>query len=203
MWCAVAISSDAGSWSRTWDRRHRPKLPPLVAPFPVPTGFEQIHDYQVAVTTTADGGADFVETIQYDFGSTPDRHGILRDLRLTQPCNDQWQRVYPMTNLTVSSPTGAPTGVKLDSSNGVTTARVGDADKNVHGVQTYVVRYHLAGVINRFADHDEFYWNAIGPDWDVMVWNGVVQVTRPGPTGPHHVLLRAGRIQDRCATRPT
>ena len=51
------------------------ELPPLVAPFPVPTGFEQIHDYQVAVTATADGGADFVETIVYDFGSTPDRRG--------------------------------------------------------------------------------------------------------------------------------
>ena len=55
----------------------------------MPTGFEQIHDYQVVITTNADGSADFEETIVYDFGTTADRHGILRELRLTQPCNDR------------------------------------------------------------------------------------------------------------------
>jgi uncharacterized membrane protein YgcG len=168
------------------------ELPPFVAPLPVPTGFEQVRDYQVAVTANADGSADFVETIVYDFGATPDRRGILRELRLSQPCNEQWRRVYPMSDLTVTSPTGAPTGVKVESSNGATTVRVGDADKNVDGVQTYVVRYHLAGVINRFADHDEFYWNAIGPAWTVTVRNGVVQVT--GPAAPVRTTCFSGPV---------
>jgi len=143
------------------------ELPPFVAPFPVPNGFEQIHQYDVDVATNPDGSADFVETIVYDFGRTPDRHGILRELRLTQPCNEQWDRAYPMTKLTVSSPTGAPTKVETDTANGITVLKIGDADKNVQGVQTYILQYHLAGVINPFADHDEFYWNAIGPGWDV------------------------------------
>jgi uncharacterized membrane protein YgcG len=168
------------------------ELPGFVAPYPVPTGVEQIHDYDVAVTTNPDGSADFTETIVYDFGTTPDRHGILRDLRLSQPCNDQWQRVYPMSQVKVTSPTGAPTSVKLESSNGVTTIRVGDADKNVHGVQTYVLQYHLDGVINGFADHDELYWNAIGPGWNVVVWNGVVHVTGPAP--PARITCYAGPV---------
>ena len=82
--------------------------------------------------------------------------------------------------------------MKLESSDGVTTARIGDADKNVHGVQTYVVSYHLAGVINRFADHDEFYWNAIGPGWDFTVWNGVTQVT--GPAAPDRITCFSGPV---------
>jgi hypothetical protein len=48
---------------------------------------------------------------------------------------------------------GAPTSVKLESSEGITTIRRRHG-KNVHGIQTYVVSYHLAGVINR---HDELY----------------------------------------------
>jgi uncharacterized membrane protein YgcG len=167
-------------------------LPPFVAPFPVPTGFEQIQQYDVAITANPDGGADFTETIVYDFGSTPDRHGILRDLRLTQPCNEQWRRVYPISQVKVTSPSGAPTGVKTDESDGVTTLKIGDADTNVHGVQTYVVQYHLAGVINGYADHDELYWNAIGPGWNVMVWNGVVHVD--GPTDPRRITCFSGAV---------
>ena len=108
-----------------------------------------------------------------------------------------------MSNLTVTSPTGAPTAretrvIRRRSR----PLRVGDADKNVRGVQTYVVSYHLAGVINRFADHDEFYWNAIGPGWNVTVWNGVVQVT--GPAAPTRTTCFCGPSAPRpSATPPT
>jgi hypothetical protein len=157
-------------------------LPPFIAPFPTISGsFEQIQSYTVAITTESDGGADFEETIVYDFGRTPDRHGILRDLRLSQPCNGEWDRVYPLSNLSVESPSGAPTKAEVEDADGITRIRIGDADRNVNGVHTYIVRYHLAGVINGFDDHDELYWNAIGPGWTVMVWNGVVQVTGPMP----------------------
>lgn len=169
-----------------------PSLPPFVAPFPVPGGFEQIQQYDVTITVNPDGSADFTETIVYDFGSRPDRHGILRDLRLTQPCNEQWRRVYPMSQVKVTSPTGAPTKVDTSESDGVTTLKIGDADVNVRGVQTYVVQYHLAGVINGFVDHDELYWNAIGPGWDVTVWNAVVRVD--GPSDPVRITCFSGAV---------
>jgi uncharacterized protein (TIGR04222 family) len=153
------------------------ELPPFVSPFPFVEGVEQIQRYQVSVKLNPDSSAEFLETIVYDFGSTPDRHGILRELRLTQPCNEQWRRVYPMSELSVTSPSGAPTAVGTEEADGITTLRIGDADRNVRGVHTYFVRYRLAGVINAFTDHDELYWNAIGPGWNVMVWNAVAQVT--------------------------
>jgi len=167
-------------------------LPPAIPGFDAPVGVEQVHDYTVTMTLTADGSADVTETIVYDFGTTPDRHGILRDLRLTQPCNDRWERVYPLSQVKVSSPTGAPTAVKRETANGITTLRIGDADRNVHGIQTYVVQYRLGGVVNRFGDHDELYWNAIGPGWNVMVWNGVVDVA--APAAPRRITCYAGPV---------
>ena len=174
-------------------------LPTSVPEMPTVSGFEQIQDYDVSVVTNADGSADFEETIVYDFGRTPDRHGILRDLRLTQPCNDQWERVYPLNNVSVTSPSGAPTNTARESTDGITTLRVGDADRNVSGVHTYVVRYRLSGVINPFADHDEFYWNVIGPGWDTVVWNGTARVN--GPMSPSRVTCFSGPVgsPSRCA----
>lgn len=167
-------------------------LPAAVPSIDVPVGFEQIHDYTFTMVLDVDGSADVTETIVYDFGRTPDRHGILRDLRLTQPCNAQWERVYPMSRLQVSSPSGAPTAVKTETANGITTVRVGDADKNVHGIQTYVVQYRLGGVVNGFSDHDELYWNAIGPEWNVTVWNGVVDVR--APAAPRRITCFSGPV---------
>ena len=168
------------------------ELPPFVAPFPTVQGFEQIQNYTVNVVLDVDGSADFEETIVYDFGRRPDRHGILRDLRLTQPCTSEWERVYPLSRVSVSSPTGAPTNVTTESTDGITTLRIGDADINVEGVHTYVVRYRLSGVVNTFDDRDEFYWNAIGPGWNVMVWNGAVRVE--GPMDPRRITCFSGPV---------
>ena len=43
-----------------------------------------------------------------------------------------------------------------------TRIRIGSPDETVQGRQTYVVRYHLAHVVNGFADHSELYWNSRG-----------------------------------------
>jgi uncharacterized membrane protein YgcG len=43
--------------------------------------------------------------------------------------------------------------------------RIGDADKHVHGVQTYVIEYTLRDVTKNFRDHDELYWDVNGTGW--------------------------------------
>ncbi len=169
-----------------------PELPASLSTFPTLTGIEQIQRYDVDIALQPDGSAQIEETIVYDFGSATGKHGILRDLRLTQPCNEQWARAYPMSGLTVSSPTGAPVKVAKESADGITTLRIGDADRTVTGVQTYVISYQLSGVINPFDDHDELYWNAIGPGWNVTAFNPTVTVT--APAAPYRVTCFAGRV---------
>ncbi|MBP6880948.1 DUF2207 domain-containing protein [Candidatus Saccharibacteria bacterium] len=69
--------------------------------------------------------------------------------------------------------------------------RIGDADKYVHGKQTFVIEYTQRDVTKAFSDSgniDEFYWNTNGTYWKVPIENLSVQLDidqalRPKLTG--------------------
>jgi uncharacterized membrane protein YgcG len=50
-------------------------------------------------------------------------------------------------------------------SRGNTVLRVGDPDKFVRNLQTYVIEYQLRDVTKDFGDHHELYWDVNGTDW--------------------------------------
>ena len=54
--------------------------------------------------------------------------------------------------------------------------RMGDKDKYVHGIQTYIIDYTQKDVTRYFANtgKQEFYWDAIGTDWRVPIANTTV-----------------------------
>jgi len=57
--------------------------------------------------------------------------------------------------------------------------KIGDADKTISGVHTYIITYTVSGAITYFSDHDELYWNATGNDWDVPINNVTIDVFLP------------------------
>ncbi len=78
--------------------------------------------------------------------------------------------------MTVSS-VDAPNQVQVSGGGSETSLRIGDPDRTVTGPHTYRISYTVAAVTTRLADHDELYWNAVGPDWQVPVEAITVQVT--------------------------
>lgn len=153
---------------------------------------ERITDMNVAFQLRVDGSTHVTETITYDFGNAPDRHGIERFIPLKLSFDGDRNRLYPLTHETASSPTGAP--AKIEKAEGdVVTLRIGEADKTVSGVQTYVVRYDLAGVIDTVAGGQELYWNALGHDAAVPVEKASVTVTGPGAAVQRATCLEGGR----------
>jgi hypothetical protein len=142
---------------------------------------ERITSYDVVLTVHDDGSMDVRESIAYDFGGAPDRHGIFRTIPVRVPFDDDNDRVYRLDGLRVSSNTGAPTQVERRESGGVATFRIGDPDRTVSGVQGYQLDYTVEGALNAFADHDELYWNAIGDGWPVPVEQVRVVVRAPAP----------------------
>jgi uncharacterized membrane protein YgcG len=44
--------------------------------------------------------------------------------------------------------------------------KIGTADKTITGQHTYVVSYHMKNVVAFFDDHDEWYWDINGDQWD-------------------------------------
>lgn len=140
---------------------------------------ERIVHYEVDITTNADGSAVFREVIQYDFGPNA-RHGIDRVLPTVQGYNDQNDRRYPLTVLSVAATGVSGNYAVSDIGGGRQRIRIGDAGHTVTGVHTYTITYHLEGVVNAQAGNDELYWNAIGDEWPVSIDRVDVRVHVPG-----------------------
>jgi len=144
----------------------------------VMAGVEHIADYDIDIVVNDDGSTTFTETIAYDFGSNQ-RHGIYRDLTLRQYCNDRYDRVYPLHDVTVESET-APDQFQIEDLPNGKRIKIGDPDSTITGEHTYVVRYTLDGTLNGFPDHDELYWNVIGDGRTVQIDDIDVTVQTPG-----------------------
>ena len=140
---------------------------------------EQITKYTVDLVLKQDGSMHVRETINYDFGSTGGHHGITRDIPVEFAYGKNQIREYPISNIQVSSPTGAPDDLAKDIGS-TASLRIGDPDNDsVTGSQTYVIDYDLKGVVNSFNDHQELYWNAIGSEWNVPVLAAAATVEGP------------------------
>ena len=149
----------------------------LAVPAGAQSAPEVIHDYTVEIRILPDGDLGITETIDYDFGSEL-HHGIFRTIPTRFPYDDTHERVFPVEDVTVESAT-APADVEVSEDGGVTTIRVGDPDREITGLHTYVLRYRVEGALNAFPDHDELYWNAIGDEWQAPIERARVMVTTP------------------------
>ncbi|GAB3747646.1 DUF2207 domain-containing protein [Nocardiopsis nanhaiensis] len=149
---------------------------------PSPHHNEKITEYHTSAEVHPDGTVDVVEEITYDF-DTNTSPGIYRDIPVVLERSLLTERVVEIHDLDVTSPTGAET--RLDSA-GVEgrdyVIQVGLEDEpgtHVTGEQTYELSYTLEGALLALDDHDEFYWDFVGPGWDVPKEDVSVSVTAP------------------------
>jgi uncharacterized protein (TIGR04222 family) len=158
---------------------------------------EVIHRYEVHITMEPSGDLGVTERIAYDFGATP-RHGILREIPTRFHYDGRYDRVEPVSDVSVTASAGTPPTTKIESgTGGRTVIRVGDANRTITGPHTYDLSYRVRGALNSFEDHDELYWNAIGDEWSVLIESAVVQVT--APTTIARVGCFAGPAQSRLS----
>ena len=140
---------------------------------------ERITSYDVAIDIRDDGSLAIVETIEYDFGSTP-RHGILRDIPTRLRYDDTTTASTPSTSSGCEASEGTPANYEVESvEGGITRIRVGDADTEITGRHTYELTYTVEAALNGFRDHDELYWNAIGTEWSAPIERATVRVQAP------------------------
>ena len=152
---------------------------------------EHIASYDVAITVEQSGTLRVTETIDYDFGGE-ERHGIFRTIPVRFHHDDVYDRVYPIDDVEVVTRRGTPDDTEVSEFGGVTTIRIGDPDRTISGRHRYEIRYDVRGAINRFPQHDELYWNAIGAEWDVPVGSATVVVRAP-----------AAAVQTTCIAGPS
>jgi uncharacterized membrane protein len=150
---------------------------------------EHIDTYSVRVRINADSTLHISETIVYNFGTT-EHHGIFRTIPVRYKARGGNYNLR-LRNVSITDELGAKlqyTTSKVDNS---IEYKIGDPDKYVTGIHTYVINYDVENAINFFADHDELYWNAIGTGWNVPINQSSVIVETP---------VAADKVQRTCYT---
>src|SRR3978361_2279437 len=155
---------------------------------------EHIDSFDARYTIAQSGVVHAVETIHYDFGSTPERHGILRFLDSHFIASPTQDRVYQYTTLKVSSPTGASALFSTSTQEDVL-IQVGNKNATVSGKQTYVLSYDIHGALNSTTSTngvqlDEFFWNVTGTQWQIPIDS--VNVTVHGPAASTNITCASG-----------
>ena len=165
---------------------------------------EHIVSFSADYAVQSDGGMDVTETLVWDFGGSGEHHGIKRYITTQQGyqnSKDQ-HRVYELTRVRATSPSGAPADVAVTGSGANELIRVGDPNQTVEGTQTYVIRYHLAHVVNGFADRVELYWNVTGDATSVPTDAVKVTVHGPGDVTKAACYYGAQGSTTQCSAQP-
>ena len=163
-----------------------------------------INSFEAQVQIQSDGRVFVTETLSVDFGLLA-RHGIFRDI----PVKYAWtkdphkDRVYELQVLSVTD--AQRKAVRYESStNGANVEiKIGDPDRTVTGLQTYVIAYVVKGALNAFSDHDELYWNVTGAEWPAPIVRSSATVRAPASFSQTACFVGATGSQARCAIAST
>lgn len=130
-----------------------------------------INAYTIDYVVNDSGVVSVTATIDYQFGPG-ERRGIFYNITTREPDPDRpgQDMVFPIKNVRVESPTGAPTQTsEEDFGSGrdrTKQIRIGDPNRTVDRSETYIISYEVEGAIRPQDTFDEFYWDAIAPDPD-------------------------------------
>lgn len=153
---------------------------------------EHIQSFDSKIKINKDGTINVTEKIVYDFNDLY-RHGIYREIPFIKT-NNAGNPTSPRSN-------EATLGVKKlrldfdvesvkdesDRSYNYTQTegerllriKIGDANRTITGIHTYIISYKVKGALTYFSDHDELYWNLTGNEWTVPIASSTSGVELP------------------------
>jgi hypothetical protein len=160
----------------------------------------RVTNFRAAYEVRGDGSLEVVERIDVDFGYLW-RHGIYRDIHLES-------RLQRLDVRGASDGAGQPLTVEVDRWRR-SQIRVGDPDRTVTGVHSYVLRYTVRGALDHHEDRAELYWQVTGTESEVPIDHAEASVTLPATataatlSGPWSARCFAGPPESSNETRCT
>ncbi len=144
---------------------------------------EHIQEFNNNIEIEEDGKITVTEKIIYDFTNL-ERHGIIRLIPFIKENKEgkrfrmdiQVNSVSDHQGNEYTYTTSMPDDRELE-------IKIGDADKTISGVHTYIITYTVSGAITYFSDHDELYWNITGNGWEVPIEAASATITLPSKQG--------------------
>lgn len=150
---------------------------------------ESIRAFSADVTVRDDGSISVIERIDYFLPTA--RRGILRRLPIKYRADDGTDRSVKITIAGVTDESGASVPYEATrDGNRWLDLEIGDADKTVDGLRTYIISYEAIGALRYFDDHDELYWDAIGAGWEVPIDRAVATVRLPAAVPAESVTFK-------------
>lgn len=119
-------------------------------------------EYDLSKDTDGRSMLQVKETIVAEFPSFDQNHGIERAIPNKYDNHPTHLKIQ-----SVQKPDGSAWEYTTRTDGNATVFRIGDADRYVQGMQTYVIRYSLQDVTKFFSDtnDDELYWDTNGTGW--------------------------------------
>jgi len=128
----------------------------------------EITSFHTDMEIHKDTRVEVVETIQADFNIS--KHGIYRFMPI-QYRSGVSNITLRVTNITVTDDKGTSIPFTKSVQGRDLRLKIGDPNKTLTGIQTYLIHYTLDGLIRRYDTHDEVYWNVVGSNWDTTVYD--------------------------------
>lgn len=139
---------------------------------------EQIQSFDTKIVINKDGTIDVKERIVYDFG-TLEKHGIHRDVPFVKTNKQGKKFKLDFSNFSVTDENNNSYRFTKSTNNQQLTFKIGDPNKTITGLHTYIISYKVSGALTYFSDHDELYWNATGNEWTVPIVHSTSGVGLP------------------------
>lgn len=136
-------------------------------------GYE-IVNFESLIEINKDASITVKEILKVDFHDP--RHGIFRVIPVTYSAGGKTLNTR-INVLSVTDAKGTPYLYEKGRLSQSVRIKIGDQDTLVMGENTYVITYKVTGVIQRYADYDELYWNVTGSEWDTTILNASVVVS--------------------------
>lgn len=129
---------------------------------------ELIRSFSSDINIAQNAQVNVKETIIYDFSDNKKR-GIVREIPLTQKNLEGKIYKIDLKVNNVYNELGTPYNYLVTENNNILSIKIGKENIFISGAHTYIIDYLVSGVITYFSDHDEFYWNVTGNDWQIPI----------------------------------
>ena len=118
----------------------------------------------------------FGEKIQVTFNHP--RHGIFRIIPIVYTARGKTIKA-DLDIISVSDENDNPCHYSSSHYKKSIKIKIGDPERTITGNHTYLIKYKIKDIIQRYDEFDELYWNALGHEWDTIVKNASIKVSSP------------------------
>jgi len=142
----------------------------------VPRSGYVIEDFKSEIEINKDTSLTVVEAIKVNF--FVQKHGIFRIIPVIYSTKGKTIRAK-LTAITVTDENGNPYLFQTSRYNQSIKIKIGDPNKTIDGLHTYIIKYQISKVLLRYQEHDEIYWNVTGSEWDTIIKKASVKIGSP------------------------